>query len=242
MLVWALSRLSPFVPTLSHPGPIKGLTPLRLTLLGKTPFHPADALVYFCYGAGLALLAETILHRDVRSFRLFAVFVVVILSLHVCVIDGYLDCEMIFGYLAGIGAAVLISRCPESISLIIGMIFLLAGTIVFEMKPGESANFCKGFNWIPFRYHLDNTLAGIGSILEGTWAFSALSLLWLKQNRMSSKGGLVLGGMALLLLMTFLEWRQLYIPGRTADITQALLAVIGWSWPFLLEEQSPLAG
>lgn len=234
LLLWALSRLSPFVPTLSRPGPLKAVRPLWLSLHGKIQLNPEELLTHCCYAAGLALLANAVLHREVRSFRLFTAFAAFILTLRIFIFDGYLSLEVVIGYLAGIAAATLIARCPGNMPLLAAMGFLAAGIVLFEIKHGETAEFTKKINWIPFRYHLDNTLAGIGLIFEGVWPFSGLSLLWLLLNPKRVSGGLVYGGTVIFLIMALLEWQQQYIPGRTADITQALLALNGWSWPFFL--------
>ena len=45
--------------------------------------------------------------------------------------------------------------------------------------------------------------------------------------------GAYYGGALVFLTVLLLERLQLSIPGRTADVTQALLALLGWLWPFL---------
>lgn len=234
LLLWALSRLSPFVPTLSRPGPIKGITPFLFALQGKIPFNQSEAMVHCCYAVGLALMADAILHLEVRSFRLFAAFVSVVMMLRIFIFDGYLTLEVAVGYMAGIGVAVLIARGSISFRLISAIGFLVAGIVLFEVRPGKMVDLYEKINWIPFRYHLDNTLAGVGLILEGIWPYSGLSLLWLMLSRMTVRRCFVYGGMTVFLVVALLEWQQQFIPGRTADITQAMLAVIGWSFPLMM--------
>jgi hypothetical protein len=207
-----------------------------LTLHGKLPFHLADALVHCCFAVGLTLLAAAILLPGVKLFRLSAAVAVLILTARFFIVSSYLTLEEVLGYAAGIGLAVLLSRLPRDLPLFVAMTAIVAGYVLSEVKTGRAAALSGPFNWIPFRYHLDNTLAAIGLLLEAIWPLSALSLLWIKLKGRNGSGGLFYGGGAVFLVVTLLEWQQQYLPGRTADITQALLALIGWSLPFCLRE------
>lgn len=238
LLLWGLARLSPFVPARSWPVHLPEVCPLWLTLHGRLPFHPADALVHCCTAAGLTLLAAAILQPGVRLFRLSVAVAALILTARFFIVSGYLTLEELLGYAAGIGVAVLLSRLPHDFPLFAAMTAIVAGYVLSEVTPGRTAAISGHFNWIPFRYHLDNTLAAIGLILEAIWPLSALSLLWTKLKGGSGTGGMIYGGMAVFLTVTLLEWQQQYLPGRTADITQALLALIGWSLPFGFQDKS----
>ncbi len=234
LLIWGFSALSPFVPTLSTPGPVRGVEPLLLTLLGKTPFDLTDALVHFSRGTGLAILAFTIFPREVRSIRLFAFYAMTVLTLQIFIINRYQSLEAVSGYIAGICMAALISLLAGNLSRIIAILLLMAGFVLSEVKADETTSIFREFNWIPFRYHLESTLSAISLILAGIWPFSAISLLCIKLSKTDRSGLLLCGGAVIFLVVALLEWEQQYIPGRTADITQALLAVIGWYWPLLL--------
>jgi hypothetical protein len=119
------------------------------------------------------------------------------------------------------------------------MAAFVAGFVLFEVRAGTVATLTAEINWIPFRCHLENTLAGIGQILDGIWPFSALALLWLKLKRTGRGVWMACGGFSLFLAVALLEWQQQFIPGRTADITQALLAFIGWCSPYYLWKICP---
>lgn len=238
-VIWALARLSPFIPARHWPGPLKTFCPVWLTLTGKLPFHPVDALVHFCYAVGLALLAAVVLRPDVKSMRLFAAVALVVLTARFFIVSGNLTIEEILGYLAGIGTAALLSRLSGDLPRYAAMAALVAGYVFYEVNPGEGSSPYGLINWLPFRYHMDNMLGAFGLILEAIWPFGALALLWMQLKKVTGTDGLVSGGVITVLTVIFLEWLQQYIPGRTADSTQALLALLGWSWPFYLKKESP---
>jgi VanZ family protein len=79
-------------------------------------------------------------------------------------------------------------------------------------------------------------MPAIGQILETVWPFGALSFVWLYSGGDGGRRSLVYGGAAVFLLVALLEWLQQYIPGRTADMTTALLALTGWCLPVVLME------
>jgi VanZ family protein len=81
------------------------------------------------------------------------------------------------------------------------------------------------------------SLQGYTNILEFLWPFMAMA--WLarqvsppaRHHRIAVAGGAAVGA-----AMFALEWAQLYLPGRSADITQVMLACAGWCAPWLVEE------
>lgn len=51
---------------------------------------------------------------------------------------------------------------------------------------------------------------------------------------------MMIGGATIFVVVLGLEWLQLSIPGRTADLTQALIAVAGWCAPLVLAGRSAI--
>ena len=90
------------------------------------------------------------------------------------------------------------------------------------------------FNWIPFRMHITHTLIGLGDILTGLWPFVSLCYIAMRTMRNRSNWVGIVGGFIVFLVLFTLEWRQQYVPGRYADITDAILAWLAWvtAWYF----------
>ena len=100
------------------------------------------------------------------------------------------------------------------------------------VPSGAIAGNPSTFNWIPFRSHLSNNITGLIDILGNLWPFVALNYLaWAAKFR--SQGILIVtGALAIFLLMFGLEWYQQYQPGRSPDITDAIIAMLAWIAPW----------
>ena len=84
------------------------------------------------------------------------------------------------------------------------------------------------FNWIPFRMHITHTLIGFGDIFTGLWPFASLCYIGRRTIKNQSYWIGFVGGLVVFLAVFALEWRQQYVPGRYADITDAILAWLAW--------------
>jgi VanZ family protein len=105
-----------------------------------------------------------------------------------------------------------------------------------ELTPAYGNWRGGGFNWVPFRGHM-RSLQGFTNILEFLWPFMAMAWLARQVSPPARHHAIaVSGGLALALLMFAMEWMQLRVPGRSADITQVMLACAGWAAPWLVEE------
>jgi hypothetical protein len=114
------------------------------------------------------------------------------------------------------------------------MFLAAAGAFVVEELRNEGVGSAAlvPFNWIPFRNHLTSELVGASDILSGAWPFLALAFVvggWRAiEPRRAALGGAVLvfsGAMAL-------EWVQRFLPGRSPDATDALIALVAWLVPW----------
>ncbi|HAJ91025.1 MAG TPA: heparinase [Gammaproteobacteria bacterium] len=98
--------------------------------------------------------------------------------------------------------------------------------------PADTAIAPTTFNWVPFRSHLTNNITGLVDILGNLWPFVALNYLAWMAN-IKHRGVLILTGSTLIFLSTFaLEWFQQYQPGRSPDITDAIIATLAWLLPW----------
>lgn len=232
---WALSQLAPFFPTLDIGELKNAIKPLWYTINDLSRFDGLKANEYACSIAGLAIVALTTAKDQSRSrvLRYFVMFAGIILCSKIFFTGRQLSLEALTGLALGSALAGVLARLPRTWQCYAGLALLIAGFVIMETKAGPTATPSPPFNWIPFRGQLSNELNGFETILEGAWPFaglSYLSMILLKENATRS---MMIGGVAAFLLVFGLERLQLSIPGRTADITQAIIAAAGWYGPQL---------
>ncbi len=227
--VWALSQLSPFVPTLDVSTVRQGLSPLWYTLNDPSSLSWLKTVAYALDIAGIGLLATTVTRTRERIVPFFLLFAGFVLCLKPFIVSRQISLEAICGLMA---AAVLLMIAPKARALraLLSMLAVFAGFVTQELTP--SGGTTHAFNWIPFAGQMDNTVAGFGSILESLWPFVALSALAMLGFGVRRRPMIYLGSI-LLALVFALEWVQQGIAGRYGDITTVILAAAGWSFPWL---------
>ncbi len=231
--LWALTHAAPFVPSLDWGSLKSGLKPLGNTLRHPSTFEPAGALVMGLHVVALGLLLRCVAQRPL--VWPFIVFSLAVLLLKVPVVGRQLSLEALIGWL---GAAALLATPPARTPagrIVPAAAALLTAHALAQFAPGQDAA-TSVINWIPFRGQV-GTLEGMLDLVETLWPFMALGLLarWLTAWRW--RLAVMLGGGAMVGLLAFsLEWLQQSIPGRFADITDVLLAVLGWLLPWLFAE------
>ncbi len=122
----------------------------------------------------------------------------------------------------------ILSRWPQKVRKK-GALFLFGACLLFEAwYPFQWRNpFLSGKAWLPFFFYLQNfTLGALFHLLEILLIFFAWGLIWGLEGSSSLKKA-VLGAIGLSVLA---EGGQIFIQGRTPDLTTALLAALGvWS-------------
>lgn len=233
--MWALTQLPPFVPSLDWGNLKNGLKPLGNTLRHPETFRPLAALE-----TGLTLLALGYMTQWTarrHTAWLFALFTLAVLLLKVPVVGRQLTLEVLAGW--GLATTVLMlypGRSRVAPLLTLGACVLAAYALT-QFEPGEDAR-SYAINWIPFQGQV-GTLAGMSDILETLWPFMALALAvrWLTPWRWR-RTAWALGGLTVVMVSFGFEWLQQSIPGRYPDITDVLLAALGWTIPWLLTDTS----
>lgn len=235
LVLWALSQLSPLVPSLDRGTLVFGIRPLLDVLRGTTGFNVAEALTYALNIAALGLIASTLMRPGQKLLTVFGVFVCAVLLLKIPVVSRQLSLEAIIGACAALILLPLLSSLSRySRSLSAGLMVLLAYSIEqLHTGTGPHAATLHAMNWIPFRDQMEN-LAGLVDIVETLWPFSLLSYLVLLTQARRPRF-IAVGGALLVFAFTFvLEWLQIRVPGRFADMTDVCLAVLGWWLPWLI--------
>jgi VanZ family protein len=234
MGLWALSQLSPFIPSLDWGGLKSGLKPLWHTLHDPGSFNLYQAAVYVLKIGGLAGIAVLLMIDGSRIAGIFACFVAAVLLCKIAVAGRQLSLEAISGLFAGFVMLLLLRRVPLRVVPFAAGVLILAAFVIDELRPAVDSNAVSHqFNWVPFRGQMAKE-SGFTSILEGLWPFTALaylSLVMFPQHRCATA---IFGGGLLILVVTALELMQQFIPGRYPDITQAILAAVGWALPLMV--------
>ncbi len=236
--LWALSQLSPLVPSLDMGTLRHGLKPLFLSLKYPASLEWMRVVEYALAITALGILSGSLQRIHYRSQLRFAIFAMVVLLLKVPVVSRQLSLEALLGLFIGLVLVMLVASLSQRTRLWIAALALLgtvvsAGLYVPVDAATLSATAYSGFNWVPFRSHLDNEITGMIDILGGLWPFLALSYLVLFSGITRRLDVAISGAVLIFLLMFALEWHQQSIPGRSADITDALLAVLAWLFPWL---------
>ena len=161
-----------------------------------------------------------------------------VLLLKVPVVSRQLSLEALLGLFTGLTFVLLVTYISQWTQLriagamttgrtVCGGLYAPAGAIT--LSPAAYSV----FNWVPFRSHLNNEIIGIIDILGGLWPFLALSYIALFSGTARRLTVAATGAVLIFSMMFALEWNQQSIPGRSADITDAILAVIAWLFLWL---------
>ncbi len=232
LALWAVSQLTPLVPSLDIANLRHGLHPLWAVIQHPRLFDGAQAIVYGLNIFALGVLSNALIRPNRHPRLLFIAFILAVLMLKVPVVERQLSMEALAGATGGIALFMLLQRGPQNVVRWMAAAALIAAVIIDESRIGTTPG-TFSFNWIPFRGQINNSLIGFADILGDVWPYVTLSYFALTSRRQRSSWWLaIFGGVGIFLLLFVLEWRQQYIPGRYPDITDVLLPLVGWllSW------------
>ena len=232
--LWALSQLTPLVPSIDIDNLRHGLKPLWHTLQDISTFNPAQMLVYIFSVTGLGLLCITLLKPDRQPVMLFLGFIAAVLLLKLPVVIRQISLEAISGAALGLSIFFVARKLPVKLLLSTAALAIIAAVITESLRASTGhAGGTHVFNWIPFRGHLTNNLIGIADILGGLWPFFALGYIALYTRPQHPRLVASAYALAIFACVFMLEWKQQYITGRSADITDAIIATSAWIMPWL---------
>jgi len=232
---WVMTQAAPFVPSLDWGNLKAGLKPLGNTLHHPDSFKPISAMEFGLQLFALGLLAMNMARRPL--LLVFMSFSLLVLLYKIPVVGRHLGAEVLLGW----AAAILLLSLPlktQGSRAVLAMAALLTAHALAQFEPGRDTG-TYALNWIPFKQQV-GTLVGMGDILETLWPFMAVGLLVRLMTPWRWRMGVAFGGGLLVALFAFaLEWMQQSIPGRFADVTDALIAMLGWGLPWLLSDNAP---
>ncbi len=225
---WALSQVTPLVPSLDVGKLHHGVAPLWQTLHHPEHFNSVQASVYALYIAGLALLARTLGNPGRPVVALFFAFVAAVLLYKIPAVSRQLSLEALGGALAAAALMLPFLGLRTRAMACTSALLILGGFACAELASGPGST-RSAFNWLPFRGQMENTLTGIASTLESLWPSAALAYLARFASTPEHRRAVAwCGGVALSLAVFALEWHQQFLPGRYADITEVLVMAAAW--------------
>jgi VanZ family protein len=213
---WLGYRLFPYVPTIDSHKYWQAVKPLFLG-----PSLPILALYRHAAGwLAIALLFEALL-GVARSRLILILFILSVLFARVLIVDITLSpAEVVGGIIAALAWAGLLSRLRMGAILITGM---FVGTIIVQsLDPFHFSAAARPFGWIPFRSFMIGSIStNVSSFFEKAFTYGALTWLLVRAG-CSLRTATLLGGS----LVLCLRLGQVYLPGRSAEITDVVMLVI----------------
>lgn len=214
---WAGYRLYPFVPTIDLHKYWHALKPAVLDPV------PAPAALYRHVSIWLTLFAliEAIFGAR-RSAVLAALLAGLVLSVQVLIVSTVLSAGEV------VGAAVAICLWPLLLTanqrLRAGLLILLLGSYVVmeRLQPFEFAPVARPFGWIPFNsFMYGSTTVDVLSFLEKCFFYGSLLFLLGRAGMRPVFAAILVAG-----VLFATSWAETYLPGRSAEITDALMTLL----------------
>ena len=243
--LWLLSQLGPLVPSPDLGNLKAGISPLYHTLLSPSRFEWLRWSEYTLSFLVLGVLALDMQTRKWQARRRFLLLALGVLLFKVPVVGRQLSLEAVLGLMAALPFIPWLARQPSSVRTRWLALAVAAGAAAAALyRPPGAVEAAATFGWMPFHRHLSsNDLAGLMDILGGAWPFATLAWFVLSGKKPVDRRLLLWGGIVIGAYVLVLEFLQLWIPGRTADVTDALVAVGGWAGPWfyrpLVRDQKP---
>jgi VanZ family protein len=219
-------RLFPYVPTIDLHKYWQAVKPLLVA-----PRLPAQALYRHTVNwLAIAVLLEAVAGAA-RSRLVFILFIPAVLFARILIIDIALSpAEVAGGLIAGLAWIGILSRLRAGVILI--TLMLVGSVIVQSLDPFHFSATARAFGWIPFRSFLSGSIGANGaSFFEKAFTYGALTWLLVRAG-CSLRTATLLGGS----LVLCLRLEQVYLPGRSAEITDVLLLVMLAAMMMLMSE------
>jgi len=216
VLLWLSYRLAPFVPTLDWQKIKDALKPVFLS-------PTLDAFEVLRFLVGWLVIAHAV-RRIWR--REYTVLVLVGLALgtqfgRIVIVGKTVNPAELVALAAMFLVLPFMRRVPTARRLLV-LSLALAGVILLQgLEPWHLDATAHAFSWVPFKNSLSDALEiNISVLLEKCFWYA--SLVWLLTQR---SGALAASAVATTLLVAAIEFVQMWLPGRSAEITDPLLVL-----------------
>lgn len=240
--VWALSELTPLVPSLDFGNLKHGIKPVWSVLTAPGSVQGRKVLIAALEFLALGILLRQSLRSRVGFWKLFWMILGGVMLLKVPVVGRQLSAEDCLGL---VGAFIILGVLGQAVrsrtGALLGLVAMISARILDGLSIGDGASLTTyAFNWIPFAGQ-HNGLVGLIDILLGIWPYLALVFLVIRLTGSAHLLVMVAGAVAVFSLSFYLEWRQQQIPGRYPDATDAYLALAGWLFAWFRFGRGPIS-
>jgi VanZ family protein len=215
LTAWAADRLYPFVPVIDLHKYWAAIKPVFL-------FSYLDKLEIFRHAAiwsTVFVLVDEVAEGK-RSIILFFALALILVTGQVFVVDQSLSLPELIGITIALLWALATTSFPRTRHLT-ALIWLATYIFVERLEPFTFSVHGKQFGWVPFLGFLRGSITvDVLSFLEKSFFYG--TLIWI----MAKVGMRILAATLFVGAFLFLtSVAQLYLPGRSAEITDALLAL-----------------
>jgi VanZ family protein len=213
---WTADRLYPFVPVIDLHKYWAAIKPVFI-------FSYLDKIEVFRHAAtwsAVFILVDEVAERK-RSVLIFLALAFLLATGQVFVVDQSLSLPELIGITIALLWAVGAAPFPR-FRFVTVLILLAAYVIVERLEPFTFSVLDKQFEWVPFHGFLRGSITvNVLSFLEKSFYYGALIWMVAKLGVRISVATLFVGGSLFLTSVI-----QVYLPGRSAEITDTVLALV----------------
>jgi VanZ family protein len=215
LLSWLGSRLFPYVPVLDLHKYWDALKPLVFAPV----LPPVDVFRHVVSWLAVALLLEEF-WGVARSRLALGLLVPAVLFGRILIARIVLSPAEVFGGLFAVLAWVFLSRL-RSRTITITVLFVMS-VVLQSLEPFQFNGMARAFGWTPFRSFLVGPIGtAVISFFEKVFVYG--SLIWLMTRSGCSWFSSTVWATTLVMTLRLI---QVYLPGRSAEITDAIMVVI----------------
>ncbi|MDH5378539.1 MAG: VanZ family protein, partial [Gammaproteobacteria bacterium] len=231
--LWAISELSPIIPSLEAAHIKKQLIPLSLVLEQPELLKPKLFFIAVLQLSALLYLATTVFKDSSRAIRSFFWFCVLIYLYKLTVVNRLLLPESILAVPIAISLVHITKNFSKQ-----AIVFAIYFCIIVAYSLGQlgtlssQAGYFREMNWIPF-YSYIASVRQFTEIATTSWEFLLLAYAFIYLQARNSLLVMMLGLFGIAAFTLTLEVGQQYIVGAKPDITNVLLATLAWLLPWL---------
>jgi VanZ family protein len=226
---WLGYRLYPYAPTINLHKYWDALKPLVL----NPQLVRYDCFRYAVMWLTIAALLETIAKQR-RSRRLLPLFAAAVIAAKITIIAQELTLNEVVGMGAGFAIWLTIIGQPFRVRAFLIVMPLLVYIVLWRLEPFQFDSVARPFGWLPFYSMLNGSLAvNTESYLEKVFYYG--STIWFM-----AEAGLPiwLGGLTTAALLFATSVAEIYLPMRSAEVTDAVMALISALLASLLTPKS----
>jgi VanZ family protein len=215
IVLWLLLQWWPIVPRLDWQHIKDALKPLLL----YPRWRPTTAI-----DAALSLALLAMLLRPLRRRGALLIALPLVAGAGTLVLEHqYLNLSRTVGWLCGAVVGWQVWRLPRAAAAVLGASTALLWFTFDELRPFQFGESLGVFHWMPFAALLEGSLSA--NTLALTWQLFWLGVVIVLLHDIGAPANGL--GVGLSVWALLLELTQILLPGRTADITPALLP---WVW------------